>query len=162
LKTLKTKDMNEKQAKKRISKIKIETEKLNREAAELQEIIDSKANVMLRIKTFADACIECGSTEKEFNDKYLNIGLREDTINYERIVIIIRALNEGWTPNWSNTNERKWYPYFNAASFGFDGTDCDGWASTTAGSRLCLKSQELAEYAGTQFTDIYKAFMIID
>lgn len=155
--------MNDKQAKKRISEIKIETEKLNSEAAELQKIIDGKSNVMLRIKTFADACIECGTTENEFNEKYLNIGLREDTISYERIVIIIRALNEGWTPDWNNTDENKWYPYFNAASFGFVGTYYVIWRTiTNAGSRLCLKSQELAEYAGTQFTDIYKAFMIID
>jgi len=34
-------------------------------------------------------------------------------------------------------------------------------SDTSVGSRLCFKSSELAEYAGRQFQDIYKEFMII-
>ncbi len=146
--------MNKEEAKKKLAEIKKEAEKL-------QEIINAKDDITDNIKTFSDACIACGTTEKEFIKA--TKALCADTIAYEKLKIIIRALNEGWTPDWSNTDERKWYPYFNAASFGFAGTICDGWgAITAAGSRLCLKSQELAEYAGTQFTDVYKAFMIID
>lgn len=132
--------------------------KIEKEAEKLREIINAKDDITGKIKTFADACIICGTTASAFNKA--TRALCKDTIAYEKLKIIIRALNEGWTPDWSDINERKWYPYFNAASFGFGDTDYVHWG-TSAGSRLCLKSMELAEYAGTQFVDIYKDFMII-
>jgi len=155
------KTINEKDAQKRISENKKEIEKLQKETDELQEIIDSKKNVMMRVKTFADACIKCGTTEDEFNEKYLSLGLREDTINYERAVIVAQALNEGWIPDWNDKNQRKYHPWFIASPFGFDGTHCVNWAANTdAGSRLCYRTSELAEYAGRQFVEIYKKFLI--
>lgn len=141
-------------------KAKEKLAEIEKEAEKLREIINAKDDITGKIKTFADACIAIGISETDFNE--MTRTYCKDTIAYEKLKIIIRALNEGWTPDWSDTNERKWYPYFNAASFGFDGAVYDNWsANSCAGSRLCLKSRELAEYAGTQFVDIYKDFMII-
>ena len=115
-------------------------------------------NIMERVKTFEDACdvlgIEPCTLFRSLDSK--------DEIAYKKIKIIARVLNQGWAPNWSDTNERKWYPWFNAAGssgFGFSASAYDYWFAL-AGSRLCFKSKELAEYAGKQFECIYKSFII--
>lgn len=123
--------------------------------------VREKGAITDRIKTFDDACRELDITEKEFNEKFKKLELDKDTIAYEKLKIIIKALNEGWSPNWLDTSEKKWYPYFNLSSgFVFSVTICGySYATSTVGSRLCLKSQELAQYAGTQFLEIYKDFL---
>jgi len=118
-------------------------------------------NITDRIKTFDDACREIGTTEEKFNKLYNNYAY--DTLAYEKLKIIIKALNEGWEPDWSNDNERKWFPYFKGSPFGFDGTHCAFWSTASStGSRLCLKSEELAKYCGKQFEHIYREYMMID
>jgi hypothetical protein len=84
-------------------------------------------------------------------------------LKYQYIAeLLCQALNEGWKPDWSDNNEYKYLPWFElAGSSGFRFYDYDGWRTTSAvGSRLCLKSADLAQYAGEQFTDLYKKFML--
>ena len=78
-----------------------------------------------------------------------------------KIQIIAKALNEGWYPNWNDTNEYKYYPWFKASpGVGFSFSDYDfALTRSTVGSRLCFKSRDLAEYAGKQFIDIYNQFL---
>lgn len=79
------------------------------------------------------------------------------------LIIICRALNEGWTPDWNDSNQAKWYPYFDMRSksgFGFSYSFYVTWrTSADVGSRLCFKNEELAKYAGKQFENIYKSFL---
>lgn len=79
------------------------------------------------------------------------------------MAIIAEALNEEWTPDWNNNNESKYHPWFNLKSeFGFVVPSYVSWTSySSVGSLLCFKTRELAIYAGKQFTDIYKGFMVI-
>jgi hypothetical protein len=108
-----------------------------------------------RIKTFEDACEILGLDP---NHNYYRIG-PADEIAYTKLKVIIQALNEGWTPNWNDSNERKWRPWFylNAPGFRLYGVYCNITYSAV-GSRLCLRSEELAEYAAKQFLDLYKDF----
>ena len=79
--------------------------------------------------------------------------------------LLTKSLNEGWEPDWDNSSERKYFPWFNMSSSGsgFSFCVCDDWGThSSVGSRLCFKSSELAKYAGTQFTDIYKEYMLIN
>jgi hypothetical protein len=111
-----------------------------------------------RIKTFEDACAEVG---EDPDDDNFSEGT-DDEIAFKKIKVVIRALNEGWKPNWDNSGQYKWYPWFymNKPGFRFDGTLC-GISSTLApgGSRLCFETEELAKYAGQQFLDLYKDFI---
>ena len=92
-------------------------------------------------------------------------GATPDEIAYMKLKIITKALNEGWEPDWNNWSEWKYYPYFkmsdNGAApgvgFSYYFYDFD-LGYSTVGSRLCFKSRELAEYAATQFKDIYNDF----
>ena len=118
-----------------------------------------------RIKTFEDACKELGidasgkatvsTTESELSDDLKSIAA------YTQLIIIVRALNEGWKPNWEDGNEKKWFPWFVYKSgFGFSYTDYDHWDTNThVGSRLCFKTEELAKYAATQFESIYNDYL---
>ena len=115
------------------------------------------------IKTFADACEECGTTEEEFNERFANLGLDADTINYEKVKIVVKAINQGWTPDWSNSDQYKYWPYFNLSSgFGFsDSTYLCAYSTTNVGSRLCFETREKSNYAAQQFIDIYEQFLTI-
>lgn len=119
-----------------------------------------------RVKTFQDAVIILGSNDQEvlkYNILAKYLPEADNILLEQKLIIIARALNEGWTPNWDNDNEYKYYPWFRMGSaFVFNYTNYV-WAGTTAfgGSRLCFKSRELAEYVGKQFTEIYKEYMTI-
>lgn len=111
----------------------------------------------------------------------------KDLVAYLKLRIIAAALNEGWTPKYVK-GEEKWYPWYwlytqkeidqmdderKAECVLFGGCAIDGAAagfasalsayapsaaSADVGSRLCVKSEALAEYFGTQFIKIWQDF----
>lgn len=122
-------------------------------------------NVMERIKTFADAVDALGEEHlfvKEHNNASA-IGCSADLGAYIDLRIIVAALNEGWEPTFAE-DEKRWYPWFRIMVGGV-ACACAGavsdslYTGSAYGSRLAFKSEELAEYAGKQFIDIYKAFL---
>ncbi len=118
-----------------------------------------------RIKTFDDVIRELGDDPEEFKNA-ISIMEEPDEIAYVKLKLIAEALNEGWTPDWSNGEFDKWYPWFDmndsssAGRFSFSVAD-DQDSFSDVGSRLCFKSKDLATYAGTQFLDIYKDFFTV-
>lgn len=110
------------------------------------------------IKTFEDACQAIGLTYTA----PLVPGATEDMLKaivvHHKLMIIAQALNGDWKPNWNDGNEYKWYPWFNMKNgFSFNGSD-GGYQHSYVGSRLCFRSEEIADYAGTQFLDLYKEY----
>lgn len=86
----------------------------------------------------------------------------ENTNNFVIIKLICKVLNQGWTPDWSDSNQKKHYPYFDASS-GFRFCDTNYYyhgTNTGVGSRLCFETEELAKYAGKTFTSYYEKFII--
>ena len=154
-------------------------------------------NIMERIKTFEDALNELGDKHpfvvqyNEIFDNFLD-GAAEsnsgDIVAYLKLRIITAALNEGWTPQFTE-DEYRYFPWFwlytkeeiakmdkeerkkvvlfggdahNGASAGFAYANtayAPSYTYASVGSRLCFKSSALAEYAGKQFAEIYFAFM---
>ena len=94
---------------------------------------------------------------------------QKSILAFYMLTIIIQALNEGWTPNWSNVNEYKYYNYFfikadkkRPSGFGFSVSFCTIASSYSGvGSRLCFKSEELAAFAREQFKDLYQDYLLI-
>ena len=122
-----------------------------------------------RVKTYEDACKVLGV--EPINEKNAKAqGFRSDEIACRKLETIAAALNEGWKPDWNNTDQYKYYPYFyiqeNAKGKGSAGLSCAltyGTASVTyayIGSRLCFYASRLARYAGNQFTDLYEQILI--
>ncbi len=112
----------------------------------------------------------------------------KDLLAYIKLSIICEALNEGWHPQFT-LDERRWYPYYElltnediedmseeeksrvvgraCSSAGASGGLVFSYAYfvssssyTSYGSRLVLKNEELAIYAGKTFIDIYKDFVM--
>ena len=114
------------------------------------------------IKTFNDACEACGTTEAEFNAKFEKLDL--DTLSYEKLKIVFKAVNNGWTPDWTNPNEYKYFPWFGFVSSGA-GLSSYGYGTshthTAVGSRLCTDKSEKAEFLGRQFKEIFKGYMLL-
>lgn len=122
-----------------------------------------------RVKTYEDACKVLGVEPiNEQNAKAQ--GFRSDEIARRKLETIAAALNEGWKPDWNNTDQYKYYPYFyiqenatNGAAAGLScACTCNAASSTSAyvGSRLCFYASRLARYAGNQFTDLYEQILI--
>lgn len=117
-----------------------------------------------KIKTFEDACNALKLPTTLPVVKGLPAKHQEAIVANYKLVIIAEAVNEGWQPNWHDSNERKWEPWFNVkasakkpSGFGLSFYGTDYWLTiTTVGSRLCFKSRGLAEYAGKKFIKLYE------
>lgn len=143
-----------------------------------------------RIKTFEDAMMALGEEHPLVREWHLGENLSPDLEAYLQLRVIVAALNEGWEPQFTEDEER-YYPWHwlytrkeidnmeaselkerNMVSTEKYQTDYAGFAfadsyyapsdsNTDIGSRLCLKSDALAEYCGKQFTDIWADFLLI-
>lgn len=111
----------------------------------------------------------------------------KDLIAYLKLRIICAALNEGWEPTFAN-EEYRWYPWFvvytkeeldrmseeklrrvvgrsNDYAHASGGLvyalayHASSHSYSVSGSRLAFKSEELADYAGKQFIEIYADFV---
>lgn len=122
-------------------------------------------SVQDRIKSYEDACNEIGLDPEDLPEvENCEPEDRASIIAFYKLTIIARALNEGWTPNWQDSYELKYYPWFKVANhtrFVYAGTYS---TSTTAiadiGSRLCCKSDELATYFGMQFENLWSKYLL--
>lgn len=85
---------------------------------------------------------------------------------FDQACLIAEAYNEGWTPDWDNTNEYKYYAwwYMNKGASGsaFRFGSCNfGSHASTVGSRLVFRTEELARDAAKKFKDVYEGYMVI-
>lgn len=149
----------------------------------------SKKNITNRIKTFDDALEELGpnhSLVKEY-EAICKADVTENTIVYSRLCVITAAMNEGWRPRFVK-EEYRYFPYFylytneeisrmseeekssvvyrsycHASAYGGVAYACaynDSVYVANVGSRLAFKTEELAEYAGKQFTKLYVDYLL--
>lgn len=120
------------------------------------------------IKTFEDALQALGITDWDLKPGRYPSAIDGDIksiIAYTKLIIIARALNGDWKPDWSNSSQYKYVPWFYhnpASGFGLSYLYCVLWLTfTSVGSRLCYKSREIAEYAAKQFASEYNDFLTI-
>lgn len=141
-----------------------------------------------RIKTFEDACREIGVAPEEYENKFANAPA--DVIAFLKLRVITAALNEGWEPKFTE-DEWRWYPWFclwtdeelseksdewkkehvlksfdnyqgEWAGFAYANSNvAPSFTSANIGSRLCYKSEALADYSGRQFADLWADFYLI-
>jgi len=126
---------------------------------EKQEV---KKEVTERVKTFVDAQKETGRPDvPEFSE--VPEDLREYFKAQYKMAVIAEALNEGWKADWEDDDQEKWFPWFRMSSSGVFafGDTTYGYSIAYAGngSRLCFKSDELAEYAGKQFIEVWDTIL---
>lgn len=123
-------------------------------------------NITDRVKSFEDACQVLGISTNVPEVKGLPRKHQKAIITNYKLIVIAEALNEGWKPNWQDSDEYKYYPWFdmsNPAGVGYSHTHSAA-SHTVAyvGSRLCLKNRELAIYFGQTFTDLFNDSLLLN
>ena len=152
-------------------------------------IDEPEKDVRKRIKTFEDACHEIGIDAEAWNRDKISLGLEPDVLAFLKLRIIVKALNEGWEPRFTE-DECRYYPWFilytgeeynkldeeeksrvvcrsnnNANALG--GVSCayayydSSLTYASLGVRLAFKTSELAAYCGRQFLDIWADFVFL-
>lgn len=123
-------------------------------------------NITDRVKSFEDACQVLGISTNVPEVKGLPRKHQKAIIANYKLIVIAEALNEGWKPNWQDSDEYKYYPWFdmsNPAGVGCSDTyGAASYANATFGSRLCLKNRELAIYFGQTFTDLFNDSLLLN
>lgn len=119
-----------------------------------------------RVKSYEDACAVLGidphismpdTSECPAED-------RRAYIAFHKLVVITRALNEGWRPDWADTDQPKWFLWWytegNAGLASAFSNNAPSSAGAYFGSRLCFKSEALADYAAKTFKSIYEDYLL--
>lgn len=152
-------------------------------------IDEAEKDVRKRIKTFKDACREIGIDAEAWSRDKISLGLEPDVLAFLKLRIIVKALNEGWEPRFTE-DECRYYPWFilytgeeydkldeeekshvvfrsvsNTDAFGgvsyANAAYDSSYAYAFIGIRLAFKTLELAEYCGRQFLDIWADFVFL-
>ena len=119
-----------------------------------------------KIKSYEDACKELGLDPK--NLPIVDLLPEKDQksiIAYYKLIIIIRALNEGWEPDFSDHSQRKYWNYLwiDAAGFVYANTSITAtYAAAYVGSRLCFKDYATAQFAIKNFKSLYEEYFLTD
>lgn len=118
------------------------------------------------IKTFEDACkvLNLDSTIIIPDFSLFPEADRQAMIDHAKLVIIVKAINGDWVPDWKDWNQYKYYPWFDMGSpsgGGFSYGDYVSWYTYSyVGSRLCFETRGKAKYAGKQFEDLYNSYFV--
>lgn len=125
---------------------------------QIEKIKKTKDKITDRIKTMDDVYSEFGIDKTTFEKSFT---FKED-LDAAKVRLITKAFNEGWEPNWSNSSETKYTPYFQISGVGFSLSSSDYWITyADVGSRLCFKSKELCLFAIEKFKTEFENYFII-
>ena len=116
------------------------------------------------IKTFEDACKKLNLDAALLPDlSMIPEEFRKPIIAAYKLLIIYKAINNGWIPDWSKSTQWKYHSWFAVLSsgfgFSFSSYSCTS-PGTSVGSRLCTDSAEKALYIAKQFEAEYKDYFL--
>jgi hypothetical protein len=115
------------------------------------------------IKSFEDACKKLDISSQLPDLSNISEEFRNPVIAGYKLMIIYKAINNGWKPDWGNRSQYKYYPWFWVLSsgFGFSDSGCRiTYTFTTVGSRLCTDTSDKAIYIAKQFEAEYKDYLL--
>lgn len=115
-----------------------------------------------RIDGFNDICAEAGENPKDYEVHDGMTARQKRHILGDKLHLIAQVLNEGVKIDYSNTNQKKWQPYFkwNGAGFGFSPSDydCD---HTAASVGVRFASEGISDFAGRKFIKEYNEYLTL-
>lgn len=119
-----------------------------------------------RVKSYEDACAVLGIDPHGSMPDTSECPAegRRAYIAFHKLVVIIRALNEGWRPDWAGTDQPKWFLWWytegNAGLAYAASYRAPSPAAAILGSHLCFKSEALANYAAKTFKSLYEDYLL--
>ena len=119
-----------------------------------------------KINTIEDIINILGNNDIDvihYNNLISDVNTKKYDIAEYAIILIAKVYNEGWVPDWSNSNESKWYNSFrwnpSTSRFVFADTLYGAWVAVAGGgSRLCFREESLAAFAAKRFPQIYNDY----
>lgn len=97
-------------------------------------------------------------------DDFYNDNDTDDERAYKEMKVVTKCLNEDWVPNFDDVNEPKWYLWFdlqksksNPSGFRLNGVVYT-FTDTSVGSRLCFKTEPLAQLAFKIIENSYRIY----
>ncbi len=128
--------------------------------------------VIERVQTIEDAYTEKGLVRHEEIPFANPKNARQEAVNsFLDAIVLTEAYNEGWEPNWDDSEEEKYEIWWDMRSDELDvsavgsGFSLDGvgfaYSDTFVGSRLVFKTRALARAAAERFVQVYRGFMVI-
>lgn len=126
-------------------------------------------DITTKVKSYADACEVLGIQPMD-EQQLKAAGFRQDEIARRQLETIVEALNEGWKPDWNDTNQDKYTVWFwikpDKRGKGTAGlasaytVSAPSHSYTHFGSRLCFHTSTLARYAANTFTRLYEEILV--
>lgn len=114
-----------------------------------------------KIKDYKSFCKYFGIKELTIKDFEQFGDQAKKMFAFHKIKNFETYFNDGWKPDWSNSNEYKWYPYFEfkkgSGGWCFYGSDVRIYISYAVAA--FYKDQKIADFIGKTFLDIYSDFM---
>lgn len=148
----------------------IESKEINEVVTDYEkarEYLGGKPNADFTVtkKILSGNCVQLEDVTRlvsELNPKHVKA-----IIAFNRLCTIAQAWNkeDGFTPDFSNRNQTKWFPWFvysdDAAGFVYAVTDhAATYAGASVGSRLCFKTSARARQFGEQFIDLWNQVLL--
>ena len=115
------------------------------------------------IDDFAKVCEKCGTTEEKFNQKWPKEKFDKDTIAYEALKLVFRAINNERKPDYNNSDEIRYFSLHWVRSSGsaFVFSYCSYTSShTILGSRLATFSPEQVYHINKYFDYLWVDFKL--
>ena len=143
----------------------------NKSSDEVKEIlIDSfgkdcfSGNILDRINSVEDALSEADELTRQDFLKAIGGYTTPDRIAEEELKLIIKVINEGVVFDYSDINQKKWYPVFefipgSGFVFAHSYFSCD-LTSAAVGSRLCFSDEKKCEAIAKRFIEKYNRMLL--
>lgn len=93
------------------------------------------------------------TTEEEFNKLYEN--LPKHVKAFEKECMVVAFYNKGWTPDFSNNSEYKYYPWFYMDNFSLDVVNCF-YSCSDVPRHLLFKNEKDCREAVKKYFEVFK------
>ena len=120
-------------------------------------------NILDRINSFDDVLAEASKEDLDHYHRKINQDdTTPDELAYQQLKLICKVAWEGVNVDYTNMNQKKWYPWFKKLSSGLGFVDSAYVYDSThagVGSRLCFPSKESSDKFSQLFIDIYNKWL---
>lgn len=118
-------------------------------------------------ETFEEYCVRKGINAEVPDMSVFPEEMRKFFTATYKLAIICKSENGEWRADWTNHNQRKYFPWFelernedNTAGVAARGSDSGlGSADSDFVSRLCLETREKCDFVRDDFTDLWIDFL---
>lgn len=110
-----------------------------------------------RIKTYEDICEELAVKPLMLEDfVFLPEIMRKKQLAIAKLTQIMLLFNGDWIVDLTNSNQTKWYPYFDITRSGLSFRCSAHDRLHFSGAVAYFKTESIADFVGKLFVDIYK------